>query len=241
MHIHLIFDLTAYFVGFVVAFVFFKTHKQKSLIEKDLKVLYYSVVVIGFVIGSTLFGTINLYYSNVLFQDHQFFIGKSVLGALLGGIIAVEIFKKIYDIKGSTGAYFVPSLAIGIAIGRIGCFLSGLEDYTYGVETSSILGVDFGDGLLRHPVQLYESVTMFLFFIYVIVLFQYNKQHFEQKIFYEFILVYDIQRFVWEFLKPYEEVLWGLNIFQLLNIVLVFYAIYYLRLSNVKADKNTIS
>ena len=59
----------------------------------------------------------------------------------------------------STGAYFAPSLAIGIAIGRIGCFLSGLEDYTYGTPTTLPWGYDFGDGVLRHPVQLYEAAA----------------------------------------------------------------------------------
>jgi prolipoprotein diacylglyceryltransferase len=38
----------------------------------------------------------------------------------------------------------------------MGCFLTGLSDRTYGVETKLPWDVDFGDGVLRHPTQLYE-------------------------------------------------------------------------------------
>ena len=51
-------------------------------------------------------------------------------------------------------------LAVGIAIGRIGCFLSGLPDGTYGTPTSLPWGVDLGDGVARHPTALYESLFM---------------------------------------------------------------------------------
>jgi phosphatidylglycerol:prolipoprotein diacylglycerol transferase len=50
----------------------------------------------------------------------------------------------------------VPPLLLGIAIGRIGCFLSGLADQSYGVATRLPWGVDFGDGITRHPTQIYE-------------------------------------------------------------------------------------
>lgn len=41
-------------------------------------------------------------------------------------------------------------------IGRVGCFLAGLADGTYGLPTDLPWGVDFGDGIPRHPTQLYE-------------------------------------------------------------------------------------
>jgi prolipoprotein diacylglyceryltransferase len=51
-------------------------------------------------------------------------------------------------------------LILGMAIGRIGCFVSGLADHTYGIATSLPWGVDLGDGILRHPVQLYEVLFL---------------------------------------------------------------------------------
>jgi prolipoprotein diacylglyceryltransferase len=56
-------------------------------------------------------------------------------------------------------------LAIGIAVGRLGCFFAGLDDFTYGTPTTLPWGHDFGDGIARHPVQLYESAAMAAFAI----------------------------------------------------------------------------
>lgn len=81
--------------------------------------------------------------------------GKSIVGALLGGLVGVELAKKLGGITRRTGDAFVVPLCVGLAIGRVGCFLSGLEDDAYGVATALPWGVDFGDGP-RHPTQLYE-------------------------------------------------------------------------------------
>jgi phosphatidylglycerol---prolipoprotein diacylglyceryl transferase len=54
----------------------------------------------------------------------------------------------------------VAPLALGIAVGRWGCIFAGLPDCTFGVATTLPWGVDFGDAIRRHPVQLYESFAM---------------------------------------------------------------------------------
>ena len=82
--------------------------------------------------------------------------GQSLVGGLLGGLIGVEIAKKLADLRESTGDHFVFPLLLGIMIGRVGCFLAGLHDDTYGLATGLPWGVDFGDGLRRHPMPLYE-------------------------------------------------------------------------------------
>ena len=235
MSIHLLFDLLAYGVGTFLTWKVFQPSKP-SISNENLRYTYYTVAILGAVLGAIAIGSLNIYYS--LESRENFMLGKSILGAIVGAIIFIETFKKIFKIRGSTGAYFVPSLAIGIAIGRLGCFFSGLEDYTYGVETKFFLAYDFGDGLLRHPVQLYESLVMFLFFLYVIYVYFKNKIYFEKYIFYQFILLYAMQRFLWEFLKPYETIAFGLNIFQYFCLVLMGYGLYYLKKG--KYEKNQI-
>ena len=88
--------------------------------------------------------------------------GKTIVGGLIGGLIAVEITKRLIGENRRTGDLFALPLCAGIAIGRIGCFLGGLSDDTYGVATSLSWGVDFGDGIRRHPTQLYETAFMIL-------------------------------------------------------------------------------
>lgn len=226
MTIHTIFDILALFVGVAIS----KLIKPQTpfISDEDLRYRYYIVLILGVTLGAFGVGTLNTFIS---LENHT--IGKSVFGALFGGILGAEIFKKYHHINGSTGAYFVPSLAIGIAIGRIGCFLSGMKDYTYGIETSLPWGYDFGDHILRHPVQLYESFAMGLFFIFSLYLLRYHKFYFEQKAFYLFIGFYSFQRFIWEFLKPYESIIMGLNTFQLGSLALLSYSVYFYK----KEDK----
>ncbi len=226
MVLHLLFDVLAYTLSISLSLLFFRP--PKPLIEdENLRYRYYTYLISGFVLGALLFGTLNNVYSL-----HTLVLGKSILGAIFGGTFAIEFFKKKHHIKGSTGAYFVPSLAVGIAVGRIGCFLTGLEDYTYGIETTHLFGYDFGDGLLRHPVQLYESALMALFLLFSVVTFIKNRLFFKHYMFYLFILFYATERFFLEFLKPYESMIASLNLFQLLCLILIFYALYQLRSSH---------
>lgn len=90
--------------------------------------------------------------------------GKTIIGALLGGTIAVEFLKWRSGISQRTGDLLVLPLAVGIAIGRIGCLLAGLQDDTYGTPTSLPWGIDLGDGIRRHPgatVTAYLSLHIF--------------------------------------------------------------------------------
>lgn len=89
-------------------------------------------------------------------QPQAWLGGQSMVGGLLGGLIGVEIAKRLAGVSRSTGDAFVFPILLGLMIGRVGCFLAGLADGTYGLPTDLPWGVDFGDGILRHPTQLYE-------------------------------------------------------------------------------------
>jgi prolipoprotein diacylglyceryltransferase len=88
--------------------------------------------------------------------------GKTIVGGLAGGLITVELMKRYIGMRTSTGDLYASPLALGIAIGRIGCFLTGISDNTYGTATSLPWAIDFGDGIRRHPTQLYEVVCLLL-------------------------------------------------------------------------------
>lgn len=89
--------------------------------------------------------------------------GQSIVGGLLGGWIGVEIGKWISNWQGPrTGDDFVPAILVGILVGRTGCFLAGLNDGTYGLPTTLPWGLDFGDGIPRHPAPLYEWLAALL-------------------------------------------------------------------------------
>ncbi|HKX09938.1 MAG TPA: prolipoprotein diacylglyceryl transferase family protein [Stellaceae bacterium] len=185
--------------------------------------LYLPVVSLGATIGAYLMGSANLWLTGV---DG---LGRSIEGALAGGILGIEVLKACTGVRGSTGLRFVAPLAAAIAIGRIGCFLAGLDDMTYGTPTSLPWGVDFGDGVARHPVQLYESAAMAIFFVWFLRAARRHDAFVLRAGFYLFIGVYAAQRFLWEFLKPYGTVLGPFNLFHLLSAALVVYAVVFAR------------
>lgn len=84
--------------------------------------------------------------------------GKTILWALVGGYVGVEVAKWSLYVRTSTGDTFVVPVALAVAVGRLGCFLYGC---CHGIPTNQSWGVRFavasdGGELLRHPAQLYE-------------------------------------------------------------------------------------
>ena len=224
-NVHLLYDFLAYGASFITL----RLLKPKVFIEGEVdRYIYYAYGTIGFILGAVVFGTLNTYLST-----SNMILSKSVLGAIFGGIVAIELYKKLHNIKFSTGSSFVLSLAIGIAIGRVGCFYAGIDDFTYGVKTTLPWGVDFGDGFKRHPVQLYESIAMFTFFVFALMIYVKDRPFFEKKMFYIFIFFYAFERFFLEFLKPYGSLFLGLNIFQIVCLLLMFYSLKMLKQSGV--------
>ena len=150
--------------------------------------------------------------------------GRSVEGALAGAILAVELYKKANGIAARTGAVYALPLALGVAVGRIGCLLSGLQDNTHGIATGAGWGWDFGDGVLRHPVQLYEGMAMAGFALAYVAMMARGSDFWKANGFYLAVLFYGAQRFVWEFLKPYDTAIAGLTLFQIISLLLITYA-----------------
>jgi phosphatidylglycerol---prolipoprotein diacylglyceryl transferase len=181
--------------------------------------LYILVVLAGASVGAYLIGSINLWLSG------KTGIARSIEGALAGAIVAVELYKAIRHRPGRTAALYALPVAMGIAVGRVGCYLAGLDDFTYGTPTDLPWGHDFGDGVLRHPVQLYESGAMLVFALAYLVGLWRGQRFVIVNGFALVVLYYAVERFALEYWKPYPAVLFGLTVFQLLSICLSLYAV----------------
>lgn len=229
---HYFFDLLAYGFGARSIALNFKTISSKPGSVYD-DPWYWRSLTIGAVIGAILVGSSESFFNantdNFLAWIKSIHLGHSISGALFGGVVSVEIYKMKSKKIGSTGFIFVLPLLGGTFIGRWGCFLSGVADNTYGVESSGF-GIDIGDGINRHPVALYESlVCLFLFFTFKFWS-QRSPKTFQNFAFYLYTLSYSLQRFFWEFLKPYPKVK-GLpiNVFQTIAIVMMVYSIWMIK------------
>jgi phosphatidylglycerol---prolipoprotein diacylglyceryl transferase len=216
---HYFFDLLASISSFGMTVLVYRWRLAVAMARIESAGLGYAVaLLIGAAVGGFGFGTLNLWLSG------QPEIGRSIVGALAGGILGIELFKFARGMTGSTGIVFVPAFATTVFVGRWGCFFAGLTDSTYGIASSVPWAVDQGDGILRHPVALYESFAMLGFLLVALVLLARRNAWFLANGFYVMVLYYASQRFAWEFLKPYRAVVGPFNLFHLVCVGLAGYA-----------------
>ncbi len=133
-------------------------------------------------------------------------------GVFSGGLIAAFavaawFLRKHHMPALATCDAFAPGLAIGHAIGRIGCFAAGC---CYGKPTDHFWGVTFTNPLanqlvgtpLNHalePTQLFESaVELSIFFL---LTWMFNRKKFDGQIFGAYLFLYGVARFFLEFLR----------------------------------------
>jgi phosphatidylglycerol:prolipoprotein diacylglycerol transferase len=218
---HTLFDLLALAAALGTGFAVYRWRLQAALTHTVARLdgHYFLFLSAGSILGSYLFGTLNLYLSGV---DGM---GRSILGALFGAIVMVEIYKARKGIRGSTGYLYAAPFCVLISVGRIGCFLSGVQDNTHGNATTLPWGHDYGDHILRHPVQLYEAFSMLLCLLCLLMLLRKHAHYVVHYGFYGCVGFYAAQRFVWEFFKPYATLAGGLNIFHFLCLLLMAYSI----------------
>ena len=170
VHPHLLFDLLAYSGGFQLYRWTVRRDRRRAPAGVESPTLEQRLwVVAGAVLGAAIGAKLLAWaedpqvYGPALLSDPRAWAGgKTIVGGLLGGWAGVEVAKWRVGLTRSTGDAMVPALAVGTAVGRVGCFLTGLDDHTYGLATRLPWGVDFGDGVRRHPTQLYEIAFVLL-------------------------------------------------------------------------------
>jgi len=142
--------------------------------------------------------------------------GQTIVGGLIGGWIGVEWQKRRIGLPAPTGDLFAIPIALGATIGRIGCFLSGLPDGTYGLPASVPWAVDLGDGIPRHPTALYESMFMFAL---AFGLMRFERRGVVGELFLGLIAAYLAFRAIVDFWKPGIPLVAGLTAIQVASLL----------------------
>ncbi|MCL5291535.1 MAG: prolipoprotein diacylglyceryl transferase [Actinobacteria bacterium] len=147
--------------------------------------------------------------------------GMSIHGGILGGIIAGVIFAGRRKLSFWRLADVVaPSLALGQAVGRIGCFLNG---DSYGLATSVPWAVKFpGLSGLRHPTQIYEAVLDLIAFIFLWR--RRERTAFDGELFLTYAIAYSIIRGIVEFFRASPKVLGPISPAQIASLAVIFVA-----------------
>ena len=156
LHPHAVFEVLAYAIGFQI--YRHLRRRQGDVIAAPERWSVIAAAAVGAAAGSRILAALeNPAFVGQHWRDPLLVLGgKTIVGGLVGGLLAVEWTKRRIGVTTRTGDLFAIPLAIGIAIGRIGCFLTGLSDGTAGSPTALWTAIDFGDGIPRHPTQLYE-------------------------------------------------------------------------------------
>jgi phosphatidylglycerol:prolipoprotein diacylglycerol transferase len=123
--------------------------------------------------------------------------GLSFYGGLVGGLAAVVYgCRRVGLPLRETLDLLVPSLAIGHALGRVGCLFHGC---CFGQVAAGPFAVTFADGLPRHPTQGYELVALLV--LWVASLRRATEPHRPGALAGEYLIAYATLRFALEGLR----------------------------------------
>jgi len=114
-----------------------------------------------------------------------------------------------------------PALALGYAIGRIGCQLSG--DGDYGVEWDGPWAMVYPDGTVPtteevHPTPVYETLAMGLV---AFVLWRLRDRLRPGHLFALYLVLAGVERLLVEFIRRNEDVALGLTQAQLISVAMI--------------------
>jgi phosphatidylglycerol---prolipoprotein diacylglyceryl transferase len=235
--VHFICETLAYFIGYRY-YIYLRKH-TKDTISSDNRLIIFIGAAAGAFLGSHLVGV----FENPAMLSHLniiYFMGnKTIVGGMLGGLTGVEIVKKKIGVTASSGDLMVYPLILAMIIGRTGCFLAGLEDGTYGMPSNLPWAINFGDGIRRHPTNLYEIIFWLTLWL---SLTTYEKRHqFSNGTRFKLFMVsYLIFRFLVEFIKPDYFFSFGLSVIQLVCIagLLYYYKVFVYPSKLIKPNPN---
>jgi phosphatidylglycerol---prolipoprotein diacylglyceryl transferase len=219
----------AFFVGMQIAE---RRGKREGVSAKRIEQLCWWIIVSA-IAGSRFLYTFvehaSIYFKNpwkfFAFQEGGlsffgglfFAIGASILYCRKHGLS----FWKIADI-------FTPTIALGLSIAKIGCFLAGCCfgrpcDLPWAVTFTNPESLADPKGIPLHPTQLYESLANLALFFLLLLFARY--QRFKGELFLVFLIAYGILRSYLETLRGSPGHLAGLTTAQFLSIPMVLAAI----------------
>jgi prolipoprotein diacylglyceryltransferase len=142
--------------------------------------------------------------------------GRSIVGALIFGLLGAEITKPFVRYSLPPNDRFAALLPFTFAVGRIGCLMSGC---CRGIPTDGTLAIVCEDGIRRHPVQLYEIA--FHVIAGTIGIWLVRHKRLSGRVFTLFLLAYGLFRVVTETIRETPQSFGGLTAYQWLSLVMI--------------------
>ena len=207
----------------------FKENKLKPELAMDLCTWLIVGGLIGARLGEVLFYEPAFYFSHpaeIIFINHG---GLSSHGMTLGLLISFFLFikRKKVDWKKVIDLIIIPIPLLASFI-RIGNFFNS---EILGKTTNLPWGVRFpladSTNILRHPIQIYESLMSITVFIALYFIYKKKKNIPPLFIFHFFLLVYFSSRFILEFLKADYQTGYFLTMGQFLSVPFIVWSVWW--------------
>jgi len=142
--------------------------------------------------------------------------GKTILGGLLGGYLAVEWGKRALGFAGVTGDWFALIVPLGIALGRVGCIVQGCCG---GMPWRRWCAVRDAHGVARWPSA---QIELGFNLLAALVFFAMRRRHvLPGQHFHIYLIAYGVFRFAHEFVRDTPREVWIFSGYQLLALACV--------------------
>jgi len=205
VHAYGFFIALAFLFGIWISYNYLKREGLDPNMVFDLAIF----VLISAIIGARLFYVIGEWeqYRNAPIEIFMVQKGGLVfLGGFLLALLAVILYARFKNIPLlKLFDALAPGTALGYSIARIGCFLNGC---CFGLPTKLPWGIVFPPVALAsnyfpgehlHPTQIYSLLSMLT--VFVVLVWIYRKKKFDGQIFFWWLILYSIYRFLVEFLR----------------------------------------
>lgn len=207
-------------LAMIAAIMLVQSRQQRLALNEKQRVAIGLSAFMGAMLGAKLPFLLDRDWSAIVSPTLWLSDGKTILGGIFGGYLAVEVAKRMCGIQVRTGDSFALPIAVSVAIGRVGCFVAGC---CFGCITELPWGMRFEvandqEGICRHPTQLYECFFHVLCAICIVVAEKY--QWLEGSRLKVYLLCYLTYRFVTEWLRPEPITSIGLTTYQVACVVL---------------------
>jgi prolipoprotein diacylglyceryltransferase len=139
-----------------------------------------------------------------------------VIGGLLGGFLTAEAAKPLLGYTQPPNDRFAAVLPFSLAIGRVGCFVTGC---CRGTAHDGWPSVTYSDGIPRHPAQLYEAA--FQLAMGVVLVTMVRRGALRGRLFALYLVAYGAYRFLSEFIRETPHPLAGYSVYQAFCVVMI--------------------
>ena len=182
-------------------------------------------VIIGGRLGYILFYNLPYYIQNPVRILTVWEGGMSFHGGLIGSVIVAYFFCRKYKIN------FLKMADIAVIPSALALFFTRIANFINGELIGRVienpyckwLGVDFGDGLMRYPSQLFQSISALILFLILILIFRTKPK--KGILLFSYLGLYGLFRFITEFYREPDVqigfILNSLTLGQIFSLIMI--------------------